>query len=107
MDFGNVVTFGTRHVVSYGGNFRRNNFDLSLAPRGSNRNEGGAYLQDEIFLSDRFRWLVDARADGFDSIDGLVFSPRYADMAQAWAGGGYRPLQRRPRRYVHQLQLRP
>lgn len=38
---------------------------------------------------------------------GLVFSPRYADMAQAWAGGGYRPLQRRPRRYVHQLQLRP
>ncbi len=80
VDFGNVVTFGTRHVVSYGGNFRRNSFDLSLAPRGSNRKEGGAYVQDEIFLSDRFRWLVGARADGFDSIDGLVFSPRTTFM---------------------------
>ena len=34
------------HVVSYGGNYRYNNFDLSLAPRGSTRNEGGAYVQD-------------------------------------------------------------
>lgn len=80
IDFGNVVTLGTRHVVSYGANFRRNDFDLSLAPRGSNRSEGGAYIQDEIFLSDRFRWLVGGRADGFDSIKGVVYSPRTTFM---------------------------
>lgn len=38
---------------------------------------------------------------------GLVFSPRYADMASAWASGGYRPLQREPARYRHRLVLEP
>ena len=47
-----------------------------LAPNGDDRNEGGAYLQDEIFLTDRFRWIVGGRLDKFSSIDGAVFSPR-------------------------------
>ncbi|WCM95176.1 penicillin acylase family protein [Acidovorax sp. NCPPB 2350] len=38
---------------------------------------------------------------------GLVFSPRYRDMREAWAGGGYRPLQLRPQRWVHSLTLNP
>ncbi|RYF28538.1 MAG: penicillin acylase family protein [Comamonadaceae bacterium] len=38
---------------------------------------------------------------------GLVFSPRYRDMSAAWVGGGYRPLQQRPQRFVHQLVLVP
>ena len=34
VEVSNVNVLGTRHVVSYGGNFRHNKFDLSLAPGG-------------------------------------------------------------------------
>jgi len=71
-----LKTFGTRHVLSYGGNYRHNSFDISIAPNGDNRNEGGVYVQDEIFLADRFRWVVGGRLDKFSSIDHAVFSPR-------------------------------
>ena len=53
-----MQTFQQRHVLSYGGNFRHNIFDLSIAPQGDNRTEGGAYAQDEIFLGKYFRWLA-------------------------------------------------
>ena len=75
-----VRTIGTRHVLSFGGNFRHNTFDISLAPNGDDRNEGGAYLQDEIFLGDHFRWVVGGRVDKFSSIDDVVFSPRTTFM---------------------------
>ena len=45
-------------------------------PNGDNRNEGGAYVQDEIFLGDQFRWVVGGRLDKFSSIENAVFSPR-------------------------------
>jgi iron complex outermembrane receptor protein len=77
-ELGHSRTLGTRHVLSYGGNFRYNRFDLSIAPRGDNREEGGAYVQDEIFINDYLRWNVGARVDKFDVIDGAVFSPRTA-----------------------------
>ncbi|MGE0591699.1 MAG: TonB-dependent receptor plug domain-containing protein [Vicinamibacterales bacterium] len=76
VEAGDVRTIGTRHVLSYGGNYRHNAFDITIAPGGSNRNEGGVYLQDEIFLSDRYRWVVGGRVDKFSSIDNAVFSPR-------------------------------
>ena len=75
-ELSNVQTFATRHVVSYGGNLRYNSFDLSLAPLADNRTEFGIYGQDEIFLSDHFRWVVGARVDRFDYLDDFVFSPR-------------------------------
>jgi outer membrane receptor protein involved in Fe transport len=71
-----VKAIGTRHVLSYGGNYRHNTFDISLAPNGDDRNEGGGYIQDEIFLGDHFRWVVGGRLDKFSSIDDAVFSPR-------------------------------
>ena len=90
IEFGNVVTLGTRNVVSYGGNYRRNNFDLSLAPRQNDRNEGGAYIQDEIFLSDKFRWIVGGRVDKFDSVADWVFSPRTTLMFKPVADQTFR-----------------
>ena len=69
---------GNAHLISYGGNFRRNDFDLSLAPEGDSRNEGGFYIQDEIFLSTHLRWIVGGRVDRFDLLDDVVFSPRTA-----------------------------
>ena len=77
-----VRPVGTRHLLTYGGNFRRNIFDISLAPGGDNRNEGGAFVQDEIFLLDRFRWVVGGRVDKFSSIDNAVFSPRTTFMVK-------------------------
>jgi outer membrane receptor protein involved in Fe transport len=77
-----VHAIGTRQVLSYGGNFRHNKFDISIAPNGDDRNEGGAYLQDEIFLSDHFRWVVGGRIDKFSSIEDAVFSPRTTFMVK-------------------------
>ena len=42
--------------MTYGGNLRFNSFDLSIAPDAENRTEGGAYIQDEIFLADCSAW---------------------------------------------------
>jgi outer membrane receptor protein involved in Fe transport len=78
VEIGNANTIGTRQVISYGGNVRYNRFDLSIAPRGDNREELGAYVQDEIFLNDRVRLNVGARLDKFDVIEDPVFSPRVA-----------------------------
>jgi outer membrane receptor protein involved in Fe transport len=80
VELNNTSTLAQRHVVTYGGNFRYNTFDLSLAPNGDNRTEFGLFAQDEIFLSDHFRWVVGARMDRFDFIDNVVFSPRTTFM---------------------------
>jgi iron complex outermembrane receptor protein len=76
VEAGDIRALGTRHALSYGANYRHNAFGISLAPNGKDRNEGGGYLQDEIFLNERFRWIVGGRVDKFSSIDGAVFSPR-------------------------------
>ena len=76
VEVSNLNVLGARHLLSYGGNFRHNNFDLSFAPRGTSRNEGGAYVQDTIFLSEHFRWVVGTRVDQFDVLKKPVVSPR-------------------------------
>jgi len=76
VDVSNISTIGARHVLSYGGNLRYNTFDLSIAPLGSSRSEQGVYVQDEMFLSEKFRWQVGLRMDHFDVLDDVVFSPR-------------------------------
>ncbi|HXH05463.1 MAG TPA: TonB-dependent receptor [Vicinamibacterales bacterium] len=78
VEVGDARTVAGRHVLSYGGNFRFNAFDLSLAPQADSRTEGGAYLQDDIFLHERLRVVLGGRLDGFSNLDGPVFSPRTA-----------------------------
>ena len=86
----NLQTFANRHVVSYGGNLRFNFFDLSIAPSSDDRTEFGLYAQDEIFLSDMFRWVIGARVDRFDFIDNFVFSPRTTFMIKPQADQTFR-----------------
>jgi len=76
----NISTIGTHHVISYGANVRYSAFDLSVARGGSSRNEQGAYIQDEMFLSKNFRWLVGGRVDRFNVLKKAVFSPRTTFM---------------------------
>ena len=90
VDASEVRAIGTRNVLTFGGNFRHNTFDISLAPDGDDRNEGGGFIQDEIFLSDRFRWVVGGRLDKFSSIDDPVFSPRTTFMVKPDAAQTFR-----------------
>jgi iron complex outermembrane receptor protein len=90
VELGNVNAIGTRNVLSYGGNVRFNSFDLSIAPRGDDRQEFGAYVQDEIFLNNYVRVNLGARIDKFGSIDDPVFSPRAALILKPAAGHALR-----------------
>jgi outer membrane receptor protein involved in Fe transport len=76
VETGEARAIGTHHALSYGGNFRHNTFDVTIAPNGEARNEGGVYGQDEIFLGNHVRWVVGGRVDKFSSIEKAVFSPR-------------------------------
>jgi outer membrane receptor protein involved in Fe transport len=78
-EIGHSTVVGGHHLLSYGGNARRNNFDISLAPDAEDRNEFGAYAQDEIFY-DKFRFAVGGRVDKFGNISDAVFSPRITAM---------------------------
>jgi outer membrane receptor protein involved in Fe transport len=78
-EVGNTNVVGGNNIVTYGGNARRNSFDLSIAPSAEDRNEFGAYLQDELFFG-RFRFNVGGRVDKFGNIDKAVFSPRVTAM---------------------------
>ena len=80
IDASEVRALGTRHALSYGGNYRHNGFDISLAPNAEDRNEGGVYVQDEILLGRSFRLVLGGRVDKFSSIDSVVFSPRTTFM---------------------------
>jgi iron complex outermembrane receptor protein len=87
---GDVYAIGTRHAISFGGNFRRNIFDITIAPDAEDRNEGGAFVQDEIFLGTQFRWVIGGRIDKFSSIDSAVFSPRTTLMYKPAADQTFR-----------------
>lgn len=67
------------NVLSYGGNARRNQFDITLAPNAKDRNEFGGYFQEEYF-KDKFRLTLGGRVDKFGNIDKAVFSPRATAM---------------------------
>jgi outer membrane receptor protein involved in Fe transport len=73
---------GRRHLFTFGGNVRRNNFDITIAPAAENRTEVGGYLQDEIFL-DRVRVTAGARVDKFGNLSDPVFSPRLSATFKA------------------------
>ncbi len=78
-EVGHSKIVAERHVLSYGGNARRNQFDITLAPAAEDRNEFGGYFQDEFFV-DKFRLTVGGRVDKFGNIEDPVFSPRVTAM---------------------------
>jgi len=72
---GDAFPIGGRQVLSVGGNIRRNDFEITLAPQSQDRNELGAYVQDEIFF-DRVRFNIGGRVDKFGNLSDPFFSPR-------------------------------
>jgi outer membrane receptor protein involved in Fe transport len=79
LELGYTRVVGGKHILSMGGNARRNNFDITIAPNSENRNEFGAYFQDEVFFG-KFRIALGARVDKFGNIGDPVFSPRVSVM---------------------------
>jgi iron complex outermembrane receptor protein len=75
VEVGDSVVAGTHNVFTFGGNVRRNNFDITIAPASRDRNELGAYVQDEM-LYDKVRLTVGGRVDKFGHLSDPVFSPR-------------------------------
>jgi iron complex outermembrane receptor protein len=89
VELGHATVIGGRHAFSYGGNYRRNNFDITLTPASKDRNELGGYFQDDIFV-DPFRFSLGARVDKFGNIEDPVFSPRLAAIFQPWSDQSFR-----------------
>jgi outer membrane receptor protein involved in Fe transport len=79
LEVGHSTVVGGRHILSYGGNVRRNNFEITLAPNGKDRTELGAYFQDEFFVG-KFRLAAGGRVDKFGNLDDPAFSPRVTAM---------------------------
>jgi outer membrane receptor protein involved in Fe transport len=75
LEVGNANPLGSKNVLSYGGNVRRNNFDITLAPTAQDRSELGVYAQDEVFLK-YVRLNIGGRVDKFGNLDSAFFSPR-------------------------------
>ncbi len=89
-EFSDLRKAGARHLFSYGGNLRFSTYNILLAPGASSRKEVGGYLQDEILLSEHFRWVVGARVDKVGDLDGVAFSPRTTFMIKPAPGQTFR-----------------
>jgi outer membrane receptor protein involved in Fe transport len=89
VEAGDSLAAGRHQVFTFGGNVRRNNFDITIAPTAVNRTEIGAYLQDEVLL-DRFRFTIGGRVDKFGNLSDPVFSPRLAAIFMPVTGQALR-----------------
>jgi iron complex outermembrane receptor protein len=78
-----------RHVLTYGGNVRTSSYDVGIAPNAEDRDEVGLFVQDDIRLGEKWRWLVGARVDDIDIIDTVV-SPRTSLMFEPVPGHAFR-----------------
>ncbi len=75
LDLSNTTVAGAHNIFTYGANYRDSQFDLEIAPEGTAKQEWGVFIQDEILLGDKVRWVIGGRYDDIDPIDG-VFTPR-------------------------------
>lgn len=76
LDVSNTTLAGSRNILTYGGLYRSSKFDLEIAPQSEDKTEWGVFLQDEILLGDKVRWLIGGRYDEIDPLDNGVFTPR-------------------------------
>ena len=76
LDVANTSVAGARNIFTYGGNYRTSNFDLEIAPQGEDKTEWGAFVQDEILLGEKVRWVIGGRYDDIDPLKDGVFTPR-------------------------------
>ena len=76
LEAGNTSVIGAHNLLTYGASYRTSAFDLEIAPGSEDKTEWGVYLQDEILLGEKVRWLIGGRYDDVDPLTDGVFSPR-------------------------------
>jgi iron complex outermembrane receptor protein len=72
----NTSTAGARHSLTYGVDYRSNDFLLEIAPAANRRDEWGVFLQDEFAVTERLRWSIGARHYESDALADPVLAPR-------------------------------
>jgi outer membrane receptor protein involved in Fe transport len=72
----NTSVIGAHHLVTYGGNLRTHDFELTIAPQARSKDEWGLFIQDDIRLTDNLRWVVGVRYDDIDPLRDTVLTPR-------------------------------
>lgn len=90
LDISNTSMLGTRTLLTYGANYRTNEFELEIAPAGTDKDEWGAFLQAEIQLSERLRWVIGGRYDDVDPLEDAVFTPRTSVLISPSPGHTFR-----------------
>lgn len=113
LDVSDTRVFGEHHIVSYGGNARKNSFELSIAPEAKDRDEYGVYLNDEMLLGQHARWVLGVRYDNIDPMGDAV-SPRTTFIVSPNANHSFRASYNRAFRapsainnYLHTTILSP
>lgn len=76
VEVSNTSIVGESNILTYGGNVRQSEFDLEIAPQGTDKDEWGIFLQDEILFGEKVRWVIGGRYDEIDPLDDGVFTPR-------------------------------
>ncbi len=89
LEAGDARALAGKHLLSYGANLRRSEFEITLAPGGQDRTELGGYLQEEFFTT-HFRLAAGVRADRFGSLHHWAFSPRLSLMYKPRPGHSLR-----------------
>jgi iron complex outermembrane receptor protein len=89
IEAGNANSFGTHNLLTYGGNARWNDYNITITPNAPNQSQFGAYVQDEI-IYDHFRFNIGGRVDKFSNLDHAVFSPRLAAILKPNANQSFR-----------------
>jgi len=75
-DLSNTTELNRRHVLTYGATYRKTNFELDIAPAAGDRSELGGFIQDEMLLTERWRWVIGGRYDKIDPLADAVLTPR-------------------------------
>jgi outer membrane receptor protein involved in Fe transport len=94
----NSTELGTRHTLTYGADYRSNDFRLEIAPGAADRDEWGVFVQAELAAGERTRWSIGARYHEADALadaavvprTSLVFTPRDGHALRLSYGEAFR-----------------
>jgi len=76
LEVSNSSALGARNTLTYGATYRSNDFTLEIAPGAASRRQWSLFVQDELQLGRRFRWLLGTRYYEDDALAGAALAPR-------------------------------
>ena len=89
IDFSDTRLLGESNLVTYGTSARRTTFDITAAPDAEDRDEFGAFVQDEMEIGDKVLAVFGVRVDNIDPM-GTAVSPRASLLFKPLTGNSFR-----------------